>query len=635
MQNRTWRRLAAFGLAAATAATLLLSGCGGNAGGAGETKEETKPAAEETAPAAEGETAEGETAEEEAAAPETEKDDTPVIGKADGSTNFTWTLPMPATEGVVDTWDDSPAVQQWLADDGEDVTISWNESPTSADQDFFNTLIATGEYTDVMPTRMANTVAQLYEEGIAIDLTAAVEKCMPNYMKWVEEHPQYHNQVYKHVDGEDRILSLYAFSETAEPWSAFLYRRDWILKYGKNPETGKAFTGGWQDDAKTEWEDDIVFPSGETYPLTISDWEWMFEIFAEALKGEGIEDGYAVQMAYRGYYTGQGSLLTSFDGTFCGWQENADGEIEYGWTDKSDAVRAYCECLHHWYEEGWLDQSFDERTSDSVFFMMDQTSVFSGKVGMIYGLIESQLGNMMNTGNSPLLEDVCYMVAPQPLNDTYGPKEIQNVQPWHYFEAGSLLGGENIITDKAKDKNIEALLRSIDYTYSPEGEGLSMGVSDEQQAANNYQTMIDAGLEDGVYTLRTEDDGTLIYDVNPKLATSDAGAAISLNRLSIGLNPNSRIDRHDSAMRTEALELAVLYPGGGDIKYLTAVLPTEQADEKGTIETGVSNILDVSIPDFITGRVEITDESWEAFQQSIKDQGTDQVTEWIKAARDQ
>ncbi len=631
MANKTVGKMLAFGLAAMTAASMLLAGCGGSDSSAPAA--DTQEPAAETTESADTQEADTETETEAAEVEETTEPAEAVLGDNNGSTEFTWTVPMPDTEGVVDTWDESPAVLQWLKDCGEDITITWNEAPTTADSDFYNTLIATGEYTDVLPLQLLpSTAAQLYEEGIALDLTEAIETYMPNYMKWVEEHPQYRNQIYQEVDGEERMLSLYALNEVAEPWSGLLYRRDWILKYGKNPETGEAFTGGWQDEDKTQWEDDIVFPSGETYPVYISDWEWMLQIFEDALKAEGVTDGYAVQLKSNGHYNGQGTYFCGFGGSFNGYYETPDGEIRHGWTDDSEAARAYVECMAHWYEEGWIDPSFDERTGDSVFFMIDQATVFSGKVGAFTGLLESQIGNMMNTGNSELLDDICCMCAPQPINDVYGPESVQNVKPWRYFEAGTLLGGENIITEKASKKNIPALLRAIDYTYSEAGEGLSMiGVSDEQQAENQYQTMIDAGLEDGTYTLTTDENGERLYVYNPKYFTSEAGAAISLNRLAIGYNPNGHYDKHDSDLRKDALEKAVLYEGGGQVDYLTKILPTEQADEMNMVGTSAGSIMDVEIPNFITGRTELTDETWEAFQNSIKEQGVDRITEYIRA----
>lgn len=68
-----------------------------------------------------------------------------------------------------------------------------------------------------------------------------------------------------------------------------MYRRDWIVKYGKHPQTGQAFTGGYTDPNDVDsWTDDVVFPSGGTDPVYISDWEWMFGSFTEAMAASGL-----------------------------------------------------------------------------------------------------------------------------------------------------------------------------------------------------------------------------------------------------------------------------------------------------------------------------------------------------------
>lgn len=95
-----------------------------------------------------------------------------------------------------------------------------------------------------------------------------------------------------------------------------------------NPNAGKAFSEYFSLDndgneiQETEysdnvngdsWVDDVVFPSGCTDPMYISDWEWMFEIFDKAMEEQGITDGYCMSMYYPGYIA-NGDLVTGFGG---------------------------------------------------------------------------------------------------------------------------------------------------------------------------------------------------------------------------------------------------------------------------------------------------------------------------------
>ena len=103
-----------------------------------------------------------------------------------------------------------------------------------------------------------------------------------------------------------------------------MYRRDWVVKYAEpteyvwdwdsayvqenghpavtpleaavesgNMEGWKAnevteFTANPGDDPDNTYTDNVIFPSGTSDPLTISDWEWMFEAFDAALEREAM-----------------------------------------------------------------------------------------------------------------------------------------------------------------------------------------------------------------------------------------------------------------------------------------------------------------------------------------------------------
>ena len=316
------------------------------------------------------------------------------------SRDFTWLIGTPVDHGYFDEYEENTSINYWLSKewdvDGESVQISVDFSaPASADTagDYMNTLIATGEYPDVMDMiNCSEGLLQLYEEGIIIDLTEYVEKYMPNYMAWVEEHGA-KSKLTTVVDGEEKYLQLYNLADVmGDMWGGFMYRRDWIVTYGTNPETGEAFTGGYDSDGV--WTDDVVFPSGNTYPVYISDWEWMFKIFDAAMADLGMSDGYCTQLWYYGENP-MGDFQSGFGFGCSQTYMNLDGKAEFGGT--SDQMRAFVECMSNWYANGWIDPTFDERSSD-MFFMIDTASVYTGKVGSWWGL-SSQLGNGLDAGD--------------------------------------------------------------------------------------------------------------------------------------------------------------------------------------------------------------------------------------------
>lgn len=226
----------------------------------------------------------------------------------------------------------------------------------------------------------------------------------------MDENPDFTKQLAIDIDGEPRILELYKVSDqSASPWCGFCYRRDWIVKYGTNPTTGDAFTGGWNDDF-TEWSDDVVFPSGGTDPIYFSDWEWMFDIFTKALSEQQVEGGYVTQLFYKGYYEG-GDLVSSFNAAPMFFLDQ-DGVYQFGGDD--DTFRTYVSTMTDWYAKGWLMPGFDEEVNPA-FFMLDAANLYSGKVGLWYGM-NSMLGKGMDNG-TPLTENICVYGCPDPIND--------------------------------------------------------------------------------------------------------------------------------------------------------------------------------------------------------------------------
>ena len=292
MRNKVVRRLA-MGMAAVLTAGALLAGCGSTEEGSTQNTAETT----ETESTEETDSASSDSA---AAADDTEEaEDTAAVTAEDiGTVEISWLLDMGPENSIYPEYEDSPAVKYWqnmtwTTADGTmtgTVDVDFMTPPAGAEQDNFNTLLATGEYPEVMAMAYASENTQsLYEQGIAIDLTEYVEKYMPNYMAWMEENPSYAAQ----MRNDGKILMLYTVCDgPKDAWAGFMYRRDWIVKYGKDAD-GNSFEGGYVDEEKETWEDNVVFPSGNTDPLYISDWEWMFEIFEKALEEEGIEDGYA------------------------------------------------------------------------------------------------------------------------------------------------------------------------------------------------------------------------------------------------------------------------------------------------------------------------------------------------------
>ncbi len=543
----------------------------------------------------------------------------------EGRTNYTWMIDKEQDSRFYENYQDGPVQQYWMNMDwdadkdgeGKKISVEFTAPTAGSEQDYVNTLLATGEYPDVMSLNFSSeSAAQLYDEGIAIDLTDYIEQYMPNYKAWIKSHPGYDTRLSNNVDGERKYIQLYNLCDQEnEPWGGFIYRRDWIVKYGKNPTTGAAFTGGY--DADGNWTDDVVFPSGGTDPVYISDWEWMFDIFEMALKGEKINDGYAFSQSYCGYVmTGDG---------IGGFNTNAtlymdDGVAKYG--ANSDNFRAYVECMKKWYEQGWMDQKFEEHASD-MFYMVDSAKVYSGKVGMWWGT-GSQLADRMDTSKgdtSNPLHGTYMAAAAQPINDIYGGEDAKGKDPVVFYSGGMATSGI-ILTNKVEDKDIPTLLTAIDYLYSTEGGLLrGLGFSDKQQEEIQCDLYKKYDLECG-YFVGTEGD-TSTYTINTKRELEDGLVEASTAQRLVGININN-MDHGYSQNVQSCMEQWKKYTISGSITSdLTSQIPADMAQENSTISANINTYLAQAVPEFITGKRNIdSDEDWKDFCDTIEEYGS-------------
>ena len=347
-------------------------------------------------------------------------------------------------------YEENPALQYALqkkyGPDEKSLAIDFWVPPSGSAADNYSTMMGSGDYPDVIDGSISDAPTVMYETGQIMDLTELIPQYMPNYMKYLEEHPEIEHKAYVDIDGEKKMLFIRTMNEDRDyTYSGVEYRRDWIAKYGTNPETGEAFSGEFTDeDDPDSWVDDVVFPSGGSDPIYISDWEWMFEIFDKAMEAEGITDGYCLSVYYPGF-TWNGDFTSSFGGGSPLWYEDLDGKVQFG-ADKPQ-FRALMQCLNTWYKKGWLDQSFNQRTSDA-HYAIDDTTTRQGKVGLWVGL-ESQLGGRMDVGASEYTEGICSYGAPWPINDVYGDESCKNVEP-NAVEYTGLTGTTWYITTAAE-----------------------------------------------------------------------------------------------------------------------------------------------------------------------------------------
>ena len=573
-------------------------------------------------------------------------------GGASEDTTFTWWMPQGEDSSFYDAYDKNPAVEYMLTRnykgaDGKEtkVDINFLIPPTGSAGDNLNTLISTGDYADVMDMSLyKGSILDLYDEGIVQDLTPYVEQYMPNYVAFLEAHPDLKLTSTNLIDGERKYLKLYTYikdTQNLDQWCGFEYRRDWIVKYGKSPVDGSAFSGEWtvkKEDGSwdnTSWVDNVVFPSGGSDPIYISDWEWMLGIFKTAIEDQGITDGYPMSLYYPGF-NGMGDLVCAFGGGSATWYKDQNGKVQYGLN--GDNFRVYLQAMNTWYKNGWIDTAFPEHASD-MFYKIDDAKVRQGKVGLWEGVI-SQLVGKLDNGENYATGSVVF-AARQPINDMYGSEAQQNVTPYAFYQM-SLEGSGLIITDKASEKDMIALCSFLDYQFSPEGMLLKrMGLSKEQYEITKNEMYAQQGLTEGAYTDTVNADG--IHEVEHAAALkADTGLehAARANRLfGVDSVPDGylKVNKDETETWRHNLSEWTIYSNEG---YLTqSFIGQFSAEDLATytkIQTNVDEFSSKNVPSFIKGDKDpFNDATWESFKKALGKYQPEKNTELCQKLLDQ
>lgn len=417
---------------------------------------------------------------------------------------LSWWIPAGEDSSYYSTYEENPCmkyIEQTMTFNGKKVDLTFLVPAAGAELDNFNTLLATEEYAHILDlSRSKMSANELYEDGILHDLTPYVEQYMPNYMAALNASPD----LKAYVLSDGKYIALYGIREKAQSnFMGILYRRDWIAKYGTNPVTGAAFTYGFGEAKNAQtWTDDIVFPSGGSEPIYISDWEWMFDIFQKAITDLGITDGYCFAPYFKGYNE-DGTIYSGFGGGTPMWYRTADNHAAFG--GSSDNLRAYLRCLHNWYQNGWIDPSFAERTNDLVY-SINSAGVHTGKVGLWIGR-NSEVGTQLDAGDA-WTSGIMVMGAKQPINDLYGGDAQKNKEPDSMYQM-SRLSQPIAVSTKVSEEDLPTVLAFLDSFYTEEGGILlAMGMNAEQVSQTNDDFYARYGLEDGAYSVEINADGT-------------------------------------------------------------------------------------------------------------------------------
>ena len=573
------------------------------------------------------------------------KEDASAGGDGTKPLEVTWWIPAGEDSTYYDSYEQNPVVKYFETMDfnGRKLKFRFQVPISGAELDNFNTLLATEDYAMIMDmSRSTTSASELYEDDVIYDLTPYVDQYMPNYKKALEAHPESRQFLYSNVDGEQKILAISSITnETLNNFMGWLYRRDWIAKYGVNPSTGAAFT--WSKD-ENGWHDDVVFPSwyneqlkafyltvdpdwDGTCPVFISDWEWMFDIFTKAQADLGITDGYCLSIFYKGYNE-DGSLFTAFGGGAPLWYLTPDNNAGFG--GDSESMRAYLECLNNWYTKGWLDKQFAERTTDQAYSINTSAS-HAGKIGMFVGR-RAETGDLLETPDMPLTEGIMIQGAYQPINDVYGSDAVKLRVPYSMYQY-SHVRNANVITKKVSEEDLPTLLTFMDYLFTTDG-GLKLcfGLTKEEVQEVNDPVYAKFNLEYGYYADGVDEKGIPVYVRNPTTREdNNLASAVAGKRMSTGLYDWGFVPALNQSYTPEAVQCMLAwdhYQNYGYIqKQTNDQFTADESVQYNKTKANIDTYMSTQIPQFITGKLNIKDDTaWNDYCKMIKKYGPGKIT---------
>ena len=532
-------------------------------------------------------------------------------------------------------YNDNPVIQ--YLEKKFEIDLEFIAPVAGNETDNFNTLIATGDYPDMMDLSFyTGTIADLYDngDGICLDLTQYIADYMPYYSAFLEANKT-GATAYAAVNGKYLTLNNYN-ADVPDQWGGYIYRRDWLLKYGTDPVTGAAFSS-WEENGV--YRDNVNFPDGyvdadgNENPLTVADWEWMFQQFEKCP-----DYAYAISMGYRGYNeTGEFLCAWNTGALWNTYDEDGDGVFEtVKFGAGSDEFRAYMETMKTWYDKGWLDPDFATRTSD-MFYQVDANTVYQGKVGAWYGT-GGQLGNMIESADQPATKGIMAWPAPVPKLTADSP------DPTVFYQDGMETARTWMITDAAEGKNIEKLMRMLDYLCSPEGSALrSYGLNKEQMEEFDIDLsmMNKYGLTNGCYTMVNEkgeaDPNGTYYHMDDLITYDSGNLAVATNGVYFfGLGdlyanrytPDNTENDHRRIMASEAW---AKYENKGTVSSsLLAQMDPELGQSYRNTQAALRDYLAVEVPKFIKGQTELNDKNWQKFQAALKTRKQEKNTEILQ-----
>ena len=401
----------------------------------------------------------------------------------DEHVTFTWWLPPTLANEFYISYSENP-VAAYLQH-RFNVTFNFEQPVMGTESDSMALMMGTGRYTDAIHLAVyTGSVSRLYEEGIIINIAQWLDY-MPNLRNIIETRPEIARGIF---DDDGRILTLPDFGDTIQTgrWTGMFYRHDILV---------------------TMTDDNVQFPSGNYFPITIADWEYMLPLMLEYFQQAGFVDYAPLIVPAMGMFH-YGELMASFGATHHFYVRN--GAVQAGLIQPG--MFEYLSTMRDWFERGWIHRDFAAQTMD-MFFMPNSALVFSGAAGIFTGMNGMHAGDRLSAPEIGFHADVRHLPSPKAEGITHQDMFFGPSRGYFNTMNSAIYVG---------NPDIARFLTVMDFLYSEEGGMLrTMGLRGDQ-IPPGYNIMTRMGMPDGTHWFDSDGnmtvhlyvtDGTIIHSV--------------------------------------------------------------------------------------------------------------------------
>ncbi len=491
------------------------------------------------------------------------------------------------------SYNDNPVVQ--YLNEKFNMTMGFEMPPMGSEQNSFNMMMSTGEYTDVIEvTYSQDSTASLFQTGTIRDLAPYVDQYMPNFKAFLSDpaNVDVYNALY---DPEGHLFTIPAALRVPDEvvqWGGMVYRRDIV----------ETMTGGY-----------VFFPSGNEEPTTVEDWEYMLELMKQYFEAAGFRDYAPLILPYNGYFS-TGELENGFGAA--GDFYVVDGEVKYGPATKE--FYNYLVKMHEWYEKGYIYKDFASRTTD-VFYLPNTALTYGGAAGIWFGL-SSQLAGQMSMPEYGLIMDVRGLSAP--LDAANGQDGSQSGTMTLISDRANSNQSGWVVSSQCTDEKLIRFLTMADYLFTEEGGMLTEYGLDKDHGSADNSLYVQLGIADGAYSF----DENNTFHWHPLLdenVTETPLARVGVNGQRLPGLIMVKYANESNADYTLAANARWTMYGTGNNFPSSAYATADESNILTEKSTTYTDYLNEMVPKFITGSETLTEETFQNFVNTLMSRGVE------------